>query len=129
MNDLKVLVVEDEILIRMLLKEQLQHNQCEIVGETGNGSTAIEIAEKNKPDFICMDIKLHNGIDGIEAAKAIHDLNPSIPILFISAYNYYDQINNIDLPNKFGYIEKPIQEAQLSEAIKEIRKNMINSAL
>ena len=56
---------EDEILIRMLLKEQLKHNQCEIVGETGDGESAIQLAAETQPDFICMDIsyKLTNELN------------------------------------------------------------------
>ena len=127
MRDLRVILVEDEILIRMLLKEQFRRNRCEIVGETGDGNEVFELVEKTLPDFICMDIKLRNGMDGILAAKKLNEKNLDIPILFISAYNYYDQVFDVELPNKIGYIEKPIQEIQLIEIINNFRRNLVTS--
>lgn len=117
---MKAVIVEDEAIIRLNLKLILSQLDCETVGETGKGEEAIEMARKNNPDFICMDIKLQGKIDGIETAKRICEFS-DVPILFMSAYSIKEKENLIKLKNEIFFLVKPIQKEQIENAIKSLK--------
>lgn len=121
MKKVRILVVEDEVLIRKYLIRYLEFLNCKIIGDTGYGEKAVEIALKEKPDLVCMDIKLQGVMNGIEAAKKISE-SDEIPIVFISAYDYEDEVNKLNLNNILGFIEKPIPEEKLELIINEIKQ-------
>lgn len=114
MDAIKVLVVEDEILIRKYVTSLVELFKGIVVGETAYGEEAVEIAHRLSPDLIMMDIKLKDDTSGIEAAKRINDnSHPHIPIIFMSAYNYQEQVEEAQIPNTIGYLQKPMQEMEL----------------
>ncbi len=113
-NKLRVLVVEDEVIIRRMIVNQIEKCNATVIGETGSGVDAVSFVKNNTVDFICMDITLDNGMDGIQAAREITKNRP-IPVLFISAYNETDTIK--DGINCAGYIHKPFKTDELSSII------------
>jgi two-component SAPR family response regulator len=115
----KTIIVEDEAIIRLNLKLILQQMNCETIGETGKGESAIELTKKLAPDFICMDIKLQGGIDGIETAKRISEFC-NVPIIFMSAYSLKETKSMSEIKNDSVFLVKPIQKQQIEDAVRRI---------
>ena len=80
-----VLLVEDELFIRMDLEHRIRKMGVNIIGTSATGHEAVQLAKEHKPDLILMDIKLKGNMDGIEAA---HEITTYLPcnIVFISAF-------------------------------------------
>lgn len=111
----KIMVVEDEAIVRLDLVETLKEAQYNVVAAVGNGEKAIEYTEKQQPDLIIMDIKMPK-LDGLKASKIIskrHD----IPILILTAYSQSEFVQEAKQSNIVGYIIKPISESQLLPAV------------
>lgn len=123
MRNLKVLIVEDEVIIRKYIMGILESLGCDIVGECSSGESAIEISAEYRPDLIFMDIKLDGEMSGIDAASRI-SLDMNIPVAFISAYNY--EKNNIEkeVPLCAGYFHKPIEIASIRPFIEKMRTGL-----
>ena len=121
MGKYKVLIVEDEILIRLLLKKRLLDYNCKIIGETASGEEAIDIVKKYNPELIFMDIKLRDKLNGIEAVKIISEFSEAV-IIFTSAIDIADEINKIKLKNKIFFIEKPISREQIGRLLANYKK-------
>lgn len=116
----KILIVDDEGVILMLLKRLLKNLGHEVLGEANNGVEAIEKALDLDPDLILMDISMPGKIDGIEAAKQIRE-NSMIPLVFVTAYSENMYQNRLSVFNKqYGYLVKPFNVEQLEEAIRAI---------
>lgn len=87
MDTLRLLVVEDEALFREMLVMTLEDESgLEIVGQAGDGQTAIELAAERQPDVVLMDIELPGDIDGIDAGIEIRKINPSTGIVLLSSH-------------------------------------------
>lgn len=111
----KILIAEDESIIRMDIKLMLQDQGYEIVGEAGDGDRAIELAFLHKPDLILMDIKMPK-INGLQASKIIAN-QLDLPILIITAYSQKEFVEKAQQDNIVGYLVKPISEANLIPAV------------
>lgn len=111
----KILIAEDESIIRMDIKLMLQDHGYEIVGEAGDGDKAIELAFLHKPDLILMDIKMPK-INGLQASKIIAN-QLDLPILIITAYSQKEFVEKAQQDNIVGYLVKPISEANLIPAV------------
>ena len=111
----RILVAEDEVISRMDLREMLQHLGYEVVGEAGDGITAINLARQLKPDLVLMDIKMP-GLDGIAAAEALAEEHAT-PVLLLTAYSDKEFIDRAVDAGVMGYLVKPFLEAQLKPAI------------
>lgn len=122
MKKYNVLIVEDEVLIRLLLKKRLMEYNCNIIGETASGEEAIDIVKQHKPELIFMDIKLRDELNGIDAVKIISEFSEAV-IIFTSAIDLEDEINKIKLKNKMFFIEKPISREQISSLLENIKDN------
>ena len=81
-----ILIVEDEGVIALELKELLEKNGYRISGTTAYGEDAVMMAKENPPDLVCMDIGLMGKMDGIEAAGKIHE-STTIPIIYLTSYS------------------------------------------
>ena len=112
-----VLVVEDELLIRMDLEARLKRLDADVIGETAMGEDAVELASRLKPELILMDIQLQGRMDGIEAARQILPVHDCI-IVFISAFDQPD-FSAMDIPMNanVSYRSKPLSTAQLKEIL------------
>lgn len=117
----RVLVVEDEILIRKYVNLLLESMGCTIVGETAYAEKAIPLAREKSPDLILMDIRLKGDMDGIEAAKEISS-HSNAAILFMSAYDYQKKVEALQIPNILGYLKKPLEDYELGPYLKKLSK-------
>ena len=107
---LSVVIADDEAITRKDLKERLELNGYNVVGEAMDGFDAVELCREKKPDFVLLDIRLPL-LDGLGAAKIIHDEELSGCIIMITAYTddkYIEKANDIGV---MGYIVKPFQDS------------------
>lgn len=113
---IKVLVVEDEILIAKCLSQDLEELGCNVLEPVTTGEEAIEVALREKPDLIFMDIQLLGEINGIEAARIIMEKD-NIAICFISGYATEYIKQKTRLLNPAGFLEKPVTVDKMKEII------------
>jgi two-component system, response regulator PdtaR len=106
LDGLKVLIVDDDTDLAETLSEQLQSAGMHVVGISGDGNEALQLASIRNPDLIIMDIKLP-GMDGIEVAHAINRQDPK-PILFLSAYSDTKFIKRVKEMGALTYVVKPV---------------------
>lgn len=111
----KILIAEDESIIRMDIKMMLEDHGYEVVAEAGDGDRAIELAFIHKPDLILMDIKMPK-INGLQASQIIGK-QLDLPILIITAYSQKEFIEKAQQDNVVGYLVKPIAESNLIPAV------------
>jgi CheY-like chemotaxis protein len=113
----RIMVVEDESVLVMLLKRKLHSYGYGEIDWVDNGEDAVRNAESFKPDLILMDIVLKGSMDGIEAAKKINE-NFDIPIIYLTAYSSDEVINRALETEPYGYILKPFREIEINANIK-----------
>jgi two-component system, response regulator PdtaR len=112
MKKATILLVEDEVIIAMEIKNRLQNLGYEVTSVVDTGEDAIKKAESDKPDLIIMDIRIHGEMDGIEAADIIRS-RFGIPVIFSTACLDRERIERAKITIPFGYLLKPIQERDL----------------
>jgi CheY-like chemotaxis protein len=117
MSGEKIMVVEDESVLVMLLKRKLHNYGYGEIDWVDNGEDAVRNAESFKPDLILMDIVLKGSMDGIEAAKRINK-NFDIPIIYLTAYSSDEVIKRALETEPYGYIIKPFREVEVNANIK-----------
>ncbi len=111
-----IVIVDDEQVILLFLESILKKLGHTIVKKCNSGEMAIEAANQIKPDLIFMDINMPGKYNGIEASKVIAD-TCSIPVIFITAYENEEFINEIKNVGPYGYILKPFRESEIKIAI------------
>jgi len=116
---MKILIAEDETIIRMDLRALLEAAGFEICAEARDGEEAVELARAEEPDLAVLDVKMPR-LDGIEAAKRILDERP-IPIVMLTAYGQQELVNRAVEAGVFGYLVKPFRETDLLPAIATAR--------
>lgn len=112
---LRVVVAEDEALIRLDLVEMLTESGYEVVGQAGDGLAAIEITEKVKPDLVVMDVKMPK-LDGISAAERIAAQRIA-PVVILTAFAQRDLIERARDAGAMAYLTKPFTIEDLMPAI------------
>lgn len=110
----RIVVAEDESLIRMDIVETLKERGFDVVGEAGNGLEAIELAKQLKPDLIVMDIKMPD-LDGLSAAEQIADLR--IPVVFLTAFNQEELVARASEVGAMAFLVKPFAPDDIFPAI------------
>lgn len=113
---LSVVVIDDEPITRMDLVEILESKGCRVLGEAGDGFDAIELCKKNNPDVVILDIKMPL-LDGISAAKIIHEEGLAETVVLLTAYNEKEFIEGAKKSGVGGYLVKPIDEKSLMPSI------------
>ena len=116
MEKIKVLIVEDKLLIAEAIAGQLRKNSLDVIGICSTGEEAIQFATEKQPDLILMDIELSGAIDGISAAKLIQE-KQSLPIIFLSDYKDEKTLERAKKVQPANYITKPFLEVDLIRAI------------
>src|ERR687891_1379283 len=111
----KVLIAEDEAIIRLDLKEMLEEEGFDVVGEASDGEAAMRLARERVPDLVIMDIKMP-GMDGLTAAERIvsEDL---AAVLILTAFSQKDLVQRAAEAGALGYLVKPFQKSDLMPAI------------
>ncbi len=113
---MRVLVAEDETIIRLDLRDLLERSGFEVCAEAKDGEEAVELARSERPDVAIMDVKMPK-LDGIEAARRILDERP-IPIVMLTAYGQDELVSRAVEAGVFGYLVKPFREQDLLPAIR-----------
>jgi two-component system, response regulator PdtaR len=111
----RVLIAEDEALIRLDLKEMLEEEGYEVAGEAGDGAKAIELAEQLRPDLVILDVKMP-GMDGIEAGAHIARERIS-PVVILTAFSQRDLVERARDAGAMAYLVKPFQKKDLLPTI------------
>ena len=115
MERTRVIIADDESIIRMDLREMLTNLGYLVIGEVGDGRSAVNLARELRPDVVIMDIKMPD-MDGIDAAKVLTAERVS-PVLLLTAYSQRELIERAKEAGVVGYIVKPFRESDLSPAI------------
>lgn len=112
----KVIIVEDDLILNLLYESYLERLGFETEGELVYGKTAIETAEKIKPDLIVMDISLEGEIDGIDAMIKIRKFS-DVPVIYITGNSDPYHVKRAEDTNYLDYLTKPIEYDDLKNAI------------
>jgi len=112
---IRVVIAEDEAIIRLDLRETLEEEGYEVIGETGRGDQAIELVRTLRPDLAILDVKMP-GIDGIEAARAI-SAERICGVLMLTAFSQREFIEQARDAGALAYLLKPFQKSDLIPAI------------
>lgn len=115
MRPLRIVIADNESIIRMDLKEMLEEAGNTVVGEAVNGQKAVELAKKYRPDLVIMDVKMPN-MDGITAAKLI-SAEKLAPVLLLTAFSQKEIVEKAKESGVLAYLVKPVKEANLFPAI------------
>jgi response regulator NasT len=111
----RVLLAEDEALIRLDLKEMLEEEGYDVVGEVGDGEAAVRMAEELRPDLVILDIKMP-GLDGLTAAERIAEKRVA-PVLVLTAFSQRELVERAKEAGAMGYLVKPFQKGDVLPAI------------
>lgn len=116
MEKSRIMIVEDEVIIAMLLKQSLTHLGYDVVAVVDKGEEAVKIADQVRPDLISMDISLMGEMDGIEAAYEVCN-RFDIPVIYLSAFLDDAILNRAKESGAFAYLSKPVDDIELKEAV------------
>lgn len=111
----RIVIAEDEAIIRLDLRETLIEEGYEVVGEASSGDEAIALVRLLRPDLAILDIKMP-GVDGVEATKVISS-EALCPVILVTAFSQREIIENARDAGALAYIVKPFQKTDLVPAI------------
>jgi AmiR/NasT family two-component response regulator len=111
----RVVLAEDEALIRLDLREMLEEEGYEVVGEAGDGEAAVRLAREHGPDLVILDVKMP-GLDGLAAAEQISEERLA-PVLVLTAFSQQDLVERAARARAMGYLVKPFQKSDVVPAI------------
>jgi response regulator NasT len=114
-NAPRLLIAEDEAIIRLDLKEMLEEEGYAVVGEAADGEAALRLAREQSPDLVIMDVKMP-GMDGLTAAGKIVDEQLGA-VLILTAFSQRDLVQRAAEAGAMGYLVKPFQKSDLMPAI------------
>lgn len=112
---LRIVIADNESLIRLDIREMLEDAGHEVVGEAVNGRRAVELTRQHRPDLVLMDIKMPE-MDGITAAGKIY-ADKIAPVILLTAFSQPDIVDKAKDSGVLGYLVKPVQESQLFPAM------------
>ena len=115
----RILVAEDETIIRLDLRAMLARAGFEVCAEARDGDEAVALARSTEPDLALLDVKMPK-LDGIDAARQILNERP-IPIVMVTAYGEQELVSRAVEAGVFGYLVKPFRETDLLPAIETAR--------
>ena len=116
---MRILVAEDETIIRLDLRKTLEDAGFEVCAEARNGEEAVALAASERPDLAILDVKMPR-LDGIDAARRILAERP-IPIVMLTAYDQDELVSRAVEAGVFGYLVKPFRESDLLPAMRAAR--------
>ena len=118
MEHKRIIIADDEALIRQDLREMLTNLGYLVIGDVGDGRSAVNLARELKPDLVIMDIRMPD-MDGIEAARLLTEEGIA-PVLLLSAYSQRDLVERAAEAGVSGYVIKPFDESNLLPAIEVV---------
>ena len=111
----RILIADDEPLIRLDLREMLTALDYQVVGEASDGATAVELAREARPDLVIMDIQMPE-LDGLEAARLLTAENIA-PVLLLTAYSQKELVECAQQAGVVGYLVKPFRDSDIQPAV------------
>ena len=111
----RIVIAEDEAIIRLDLRETLEEEGYEVVADTGRGDTAIEMVREHRPDVAIFDIKMP-GMDGLDAARVV-SAEKICPVVMLTAFSQREVIEQARDAGALAYLVKPFQKTDLVPAI------------
>ncbi len=111
----RIVIADDEALIRMGLRTMLQEAGYRVVGEASDGKRAVELVERLRPDLVFLDVKMPE-MDGLLAAARIQEVCPT-PVVLLTAYSERELIRQAQQAGVLAYLVKPVKEEDLVPAI------------
>jgi response regulator NasT len=111
----RIVIADDESLIRLDLREMLTHLGYDVIGEASDGNSAMDLARKLRPDLVIMDIKMPD-LDGISAAEGLTS-DRIAPVVLLTAYSDQALVERAKEAGVVGYVVKPFREAELMPVI------------
>ena len=115
----RILIVDDAAFMRMMLKDILEKNGYQVIGEASNGLNAIELYKKDRPDVVTMDITMPE-MDGIEALREIMSFDPKANIIMCSAMGQQGMVMDAIKSGAKDFIVKPFQSERVIESVKKV---------
>jgi response regulator NasT len=112
---IRVVIAEDEAIIRLDLRETLEEEGYEVVGETGRGDRAVDLVREHRPDLAILDIKMPH-MDGLEAARIISE-ERICGVLMLTAFSQREVVEDARDAGALAYLVKPYQKSDLIPAI------------
>jgi len=116
MDKAKILIVEDESIVALNIKNRLEELGYAVVAMLNSGEAALQVVDHNRPDLVLMDIKLKGTVDGIEAAALIRS-RFQIPVVYLTAYSDEETVDRAKFTEPYGYILKPFEARDLCTTI------------
>ena len=115
MTRLRLLIADDESIIRLDLREMLTEMGHEVVAELADGTQVLAVAREKKPDLAILDIKMP-GRDGIEAARDLLEAR-ICPVVLLTAYDHPELVHRAQEAGVYGYLTKPFRESDIGPAL------------
>jgi two-component system chemotaxis response regulator CheY len=116
---ISIIIVDDNDMMRSILRGMLRGDEYEVIGEARNGMVAVEIAERLTPDIICMDIVMPEK-DGLAALSEIKTANPKIEIVMITSNTEPETVREAIQNGASGFIVKPFNTARVLDTIEKV---------
>jgi PAS domain S-box-containing protein len=116
MRSARILIVEDNRVVARDIERQLMRIGHSVVGMTGRGEDAVQLALSTQPELVLMDIRLEGTVDGVDAAEQIRR-HCHVPVVFLTAYADDETVRRASLTEPFGYLLKPFEDTQLRTVI------------
>ena len=118
---MRVLIVDDAMFMRMMLKDILSKNGYEVVGEAANGKEAIDKYIELRPDLVLLDITMPE-MDGIEALKKIKMIEPKAKIIMCSAMGQQNMVIEAIQNGALDFVVKPFQQDRVIESLRKVEE-------
>ena len=115
----RVVIAEDEAIIRLDLKETLEEEGYEVVGETGRGDEAVDLVKELEPDIAILDIKMP-GMDGLEVLQEIRKTGSKADVIMVTAYGEVESYLKAMSLGAAEYINKPIRIKELKRIVHKV---------
>ena len=120
MDQVRVVIAEDEAIIRLDLRETLESSGYIVVADTGRGDEAVKLASHHKPDVVILDVKMP-GVDGIQAAREIASVEDTA-VVILTAFSQRELIDEAVDAGALAYLVKPFEQSDLVPAIEIARR-------
>lgn len=112
---LRILIADDEAVIRLGLRTMLEAQGYRVVGEAADGTRALDLVSRLKPDLVFLDVKMP-GLDGLQAARRLQD-DRTVPVVILTAYSGREFVDAAKNAGVLAYLVKPVREGDLRPAI------------
>lgn len=115
----KVLIVEDDFIVRAHIKNIVERLGYEVCGLASSADEAVDLARTTQPDAILMDVRLSGPRDGVDAANEIFELH-AVPVIYITGSNEPQTLERIETDHPSGVLIKPVASEQIGDLLRKV---------